>query len=130
MGCGNAKQIQVAPASEGGNAVQNKTVAGLMENGTPIKTSSCPNTPSLQKKLGKDLQRNPWTGSQESLVVDRHGSATSKISKHSCDSGLGGDPDENPSWIDENSDPDRVQSIMEGWKSPRDLGKFISYNRI
>ncbi len=69
------------------------------------------------------LKQNTWTGSVESLVsnIGREGSATSKFSHHSTDSGFGGD-NAYKHFITENSDPAQIKDIEDEFNTPRELG--------
>lgn len=67
-------------------------------------------------KTGVTLKNN-----DKSLNDTRGGSASSKASKHSCDSGF--DDDGYNKVITESSKPEKIKQIEELFKTPRDLGK-------
>lgn len=85
---------------------------------------------SRKKKNKRLVKKNSWVmGSQDSLGVSegnadsRGGSATSKGSHHSADSGF--DDHDYQKVITEYSDPDAVKSIEEGFETPRGLGECL-----
>jgi len=114
----NSKTIRVKQASE---LTDTNTV---VENETPTKNN---NSKKPKKLLSKRGTVGAWTGSQDSLgggeVEDngRGGSATSKFSQHSADSGFDGEDTFMQQIISEESDPNKVREIEQAWESPRDL---------
>lgn len=113
MGCNSSKNKvhivgAVAPTSlkSPGNVVNSKT------------------KPSSGKKRSK---KGSMMGSQGSLggvsigSENRQGSASSKVSKHTMDSGF--DDADYQNMITENSDPNKVRGIEENFDTPRDLGR-------
>ena len=129
MGCGSsANQIHVASTA---TTVDNtKNDVSLMEK-PPRGNSSRPTSNTVQsrnKSAGGKSKRSAWGGSTDSLGDDRSlasdvrgGSATSKASKHSGDSGF---DDEGNKFITEGSHPNQIQEVEEGFNTPRDLGQF------
>lgn len=72
--------------------------------------------------------RRPKSGSQrslggDSLLSDRGNSATSKVSKHTMDSGY--EDTDYKQVITEESDPNRVKEIEETFAEPSGLGKSM-----
>ncbi len=116
MGCGASKnKIHVATTA---NKVDNSKVTSK-DNGRPSST-----TKSVRaKSSGSNRSRRVW-GSRDSLGVaeSRGGSATSKFSKHSMDSGFN-DNDEGNRFISEDSDPNLVRGIVDDFHTPRGLGR-------
>ena len=113
MGCGASKnKIHVAGAST-----------------TNVRDNSAKGGRRRSKKADEviDAKENRWAkkrtdslfGSRDSLGANsqRGGSATSKFSKHSMDSGFG-DKDESK-FISENSDPNVVKQIEDEFNTPR-----------
>ena len=83
-----------------------------------------------RKKNKRLVKKNSWVmGSQDSLggsdgnTDSRGGSATSKGSHHSADSGFA--DNEYQKVITEFSNADAVQEIENGFETPRDLGKYL-----
>ena len=140
MGCGQSKnQVGIVP---GGNAPtprppvkverpNSKTIRVKATDSTDTSkvTVSDPNTPSRSIKPKKLLaKRDTWTGSQDSLGGGfkdngRGGSASSKFSSHSQDSGFDCGEELSSHIITEDSDIDKIRQVEEAWQSPRDLGK-------
>lgn len=129
MGCGNSKnKIHVVTAA----ATVDNTVDGP---GTPIKAKtnavqSAGKTRSAgrrQASSASSSRQDAW-GSSDSLNAARNNrgnSATSKFSKHSADSGFNdNDREGHNQFVTENSDPDQVKSVEQGFKTPRDLDDF------
>ncbi len=79
------------------------------------------------------IKRDTWTGSNESLgdtrsQNDRGGSATSKFSQHSCDSGF--EDREYQAVVTEFSNANAVKEVEDGFNTPRDLGQHFLFYHI
>ncbi|CAD5111942.1 DgyrCDS1204 [Dimorphilus gyrociliatus] len=88
---------------------------------------------SSKSRTSSVLRSSKLFGSRDSLGLDsRNGSATSKVSKHSCDSGF--DDPEYAKVITEESNENEVNRVENDFKTPRDMSDFslsgVSYARI
>lgn len=98
--------------------------------GTVPSTTTTSSNKKEPRKSGSAKRRSKKSamGSQDSLggvsvtSENRQGSASSKVSKHTIDSGF--DDSEYQHIITENSDPSKVKHIEDTFQTPRDLGKF------
>ena len=113
----------------GCGASQNKVhIVGAAPTSKPaLKNDS--NQTRVSSKTGSRRKNRKAMGSQDSLggvsnASDRIGSGTSKVSRRTMDSGF----DDNDNVITENSDPNVVKQIEEGFESPRSLGKLNIFN--
>lgn len=78
---------------------------------------------SSKSRSSSVLRSSKLFGSRDSLGLDsRNGSATSKMSKHSCDSGF--DDPEYTKVITEDSNENEINKVESDFKTPRDLSDF------
>ena len=123
MGCKQSRQVQVQPV---GTKEVNK-LRKCMSDNDPIEYDIDDNTNKHgRKRKSKSKKSLGSTGSLDddrSLDSDRGGSAGSKGSKKSDDSGLDLG-EENHGFITEYSDPDKVRAIEENFRARDGLGKF------
>lgn len=106
MGCNSSKNkihiVGEAPAK-----------ANNVSGGTPRPNS---------ERRGSRRPKSGRSQGGDSLLSDRGNSASSKVSKHTMDSGY--EDTEYKHVITEDSDPDKVKQIEEGFDSPN-LGKYM-----
>ena len=123
MGCKQSRQVQVQPV---GTKEVNK-LRKCMSDNDPIEYDIDDNTNKHgRKRKSKSKKSLGSTGSLDdgrSLDSDRGGSAGSKGSKKSDDSGLDLG-EENHGFITEYSDPDKVRAIEENFRARDGLGRF------
>ena len=141
MGCGNSKnQIGVVAVGDKPTDAPVKTTRPnsktirVQSAGQEVK--SAPATPNGKRKRLL-VKRDTWTGSQDSLGGQslrgdgdgRGGSATSKNSHHSTDSGFD-DTDKENKFISEDSDLGLVKEVEDQFQTPRDLSGMYSTHII
>ena len=70
------------------------------------------------------LKQSTWTGSHDSIntLGTRGGSATSKFSTHSGDSGFG-----DHKFITEDSKAEDVKAVEDSFRDPNNLGEQLKY---
>ena len=122
MGCKQSRQVQVQPV---GSKEVNK-LRKCMSDSDPIEydidDSSHKHGRKRKSKSKKSLGSNGSLGDDRSLDSDRGGSAGSKGSKKSDDSGLDLG-EENHGFITEYSDPEKVKEIEANFKEREGLGE-------
>ena len=125
---GETKKTISRTSSRKINVKQGEQIDNTKHSSDPEDDQHVPPPKDSRKK--RMLKQNTWAGSQDSLyglseggTESRGGSATSKASHHSTDSGFA--DNEYNKVITENSDPNVVRTVEEGFETPRELGKLL-----
>ena len=132
MGCG-ASKVGVAP---GGGTPKKIVVSAKDEDTATVVTRLDSGVgrdrgPSAKSGGRKAKRQNSWLGSsavEVDTVSDRGGSATSKVSKHSTDSGF--DDKAYQHFITEDSRSDLVNQVENEFTPVEDLGVYSSYHLL
>ena len=123
MGCKQSRQVKVLPV--GPKETDKSKLRKCMSDNDPIEydiDDRSKRRDRNRRRKKKGLGSNDSLDDDGSLGSDRGGSAGSKGSKKSDDSGLDMG-EENHGFITEYSDPDKVREIEEGFKERDGLGE-------